>query len=99
MRTKNPPYGNAVNEANPVLGPGIYGYIISRFGTQNKDNAVGDKYYLAVDDSGHQYGGAQVNGASAISWNQCLTMDILCAKTIGISNSGNDHAKTIKEFK
>ena len=68
MRTKNTPYGNAVNETNPVLGPGIYGYIISRFGTQNKDNAVGDKYYLAVDASGRLYGGAQVNNAPDITW-------------------------------
>lgn len=97
-RTKNAPYGNAVDETNPVLGSGIYGYIISRFGLQNKDNAVGDKYYLAIDSSGHPYGGAQVNGASTISWNQCLTMDILYTKTIGISDSGSDHAKTIKDI-
>ena len=91
MRTKNSPCGNAVDETNPVLGAGIYGYIISNFGFQNKDNAVGDKYYLAVDSDGHQYGGAQVNGASAISWNQCLTMDILYAKTIGISAVSYTH--------
>ena len=97
-RAKNSPYGNEVNEANPVFGLGTYGYIISRFGLQNKDNAVGDKYYLAVNDSGHPYGGAQVNGANTITWNQCLTMDILCTKAIGISNSGADHAKTIKDI-
>ena len=77
MRTKNTPYGNAVNETNPVLGPGIYGYIISRFGTQNKDNAVGDKYYLAVDASGRLYGGAQVNNATDITWKRTTTKDDL----------------------
>ena len=99
MRTKNTPYGNAVNETNPVLGPGIYGYIISRFGTQNKDNAVGDKYYLAVDASGRLYGGAQVNNATDITWKRTTTKDDLpniFTTTLGTSNQEGNHVTTIK---
>lgn len=99
MRTKNTPYGNAVDETNPVLGPGIYGYIISRFGTQNKDNAVGDKYYLAVDASGRLYGGAQVNNATDITWKKTTTKDDLpniFTTTLGTSNQEGNHVTTIK---
>ena len=99
MRTKNTPYGNGVDETNPVLGPGIYGYIISRFGTQNKDNAVGDKYYLAVDASGRLYGGAQVNNATDITWKKTTTKDDLpniFTTTLGTSNQEGNHVTTIK---
>lgn len=94
----NPPYGNHMSLGE--FGLNNYGYIVSRYGTENINSQnMGDKYYIAVTERGKLFGGTQINNADSISWLEVASKDdlpnIFTAK-LGTSNQEGNHATTIK---
>ena len=88
MSNRNPPYAEKTSGA--PYGLPYYSYVLGNAGNK-KGTASGDVYYIAVDEKGGLYGGAQVNNATDITWKKTATKDDL---TKSIDFRGN--AKTFK---
>lgn len=83
------------------FGLNNYGYIVSKFGTENINQKMGDKYYIAVTEKGTLFGGTQINNADSISWFEAALKDDLpniFTDRLGASNLEGNHATTIKNL-
>lgn len=83
------------------FGLNNYGYIVSKFGTENINQKIGDKYYIAITEKGKLFGGTQINNADSISWFETASKDDLpniFTDKLGASNQEGNHATTIKNL-
>lgn len=98
MQAKNSPY--AENTSGASYGLPYYSYVLGNAGNK-KGTASGDVYYIAVDEKGGLYGGAQVNNATDITWKKTATKDDLpniFTVRLGTPNIEGNHVTTIKEL-
>lgn len=96
LSKRNPPY--AESGFGAPYGLPYYSYVIGNAGNK-KGTAAGDVYYIAVDERGRLYGGAQVNNATDITWKEtAFKTDLpnIFTTTLGTSNQEGNHATTIK---
>ena len=96
LSNRNPPYAEGTSGAS--YGLPDYSYVLGNAGNK-KGTASGDVYYIAVNSKGRLYGGAQVNNATDITWNETATKDDLpniFTAQLGTSNLEGNHATTIK---
>ena len=77
LSNRNPPYAEKTSGA--PYGLPYYSYVLGNAGNK-KGTASGDVYYIAVDEKGGLYGGAQVNNATDITWKKTATKDDLDKK-------------------
>lgn len=96
LSNRNPPYAEGTSGAS--YGLPYYSYVLGNAGNK-KGTASGDVYYIAVDEKGGLYGGAQVNNATDITWKKTATKDDLpniFTAQLGTSNLEGNHVTTIK---
>lgn len=74
LSNRNPPYAEKTSGA--PYGLPNFSYVIGSAGNK-KGTASGDVYYIAVNLKGRLYGGAQVNNATDITWEETATKDDL----------------------
>ena len=74
LSKRNPPYAEKTSGAS--YGLPYYAYVLGNAGNK-KGTASGDVYYIAVDEKGGLYGGAQVNNATDITWKKTVEKDYL----------------------
>lgn len=74
LSNRNPPYAEKTSGA--PYGLPNFSYVLGS-ADNKKGTASGDVYYIAVNSKGRLYGGAQVNNATDITWEETATKDDL----------------------
>ena len=77
LSNRNPPYAEKTSGA--PYGLPNFSYVLGS-ADNKKGTASGDVYYIAVNSKGRLYGGAQVNNATDITWEETATKDDLDSK-------------------